>query len=751
MNAIPPTALSIAGLAHLPRFVVWHEELRNGKPTKVPYDPKKMRMAKSDDPATWGTRADADAVAPRIVGANKGGIGIQLGDIGDGRALGGIDLDTCRNAGGNFDSWAIDLMERLGTYAEISQSCTGAKLFFIYDPADLPQLRAAMAPSRWGKQWKRGCGEHPPAIELYLGNRYFTVTEDLVSGMPTELATVPLDGLLRLIRSDGPAFVRHDTAAEKRRQKSRSEAAFRIGARAKRNGGTYTEMVDLIRQHPETAEWCREKGDAAGGRELRRIWERVPSDTVDSFIDELNAKYMVVNEGGKAIICAPGYDPVLKRRRFDRLSFDDLGRLYMNRKIVVGTDHNGNPIMKNLAYVWLHHPRRRQYIHGVIFDPSGAPPPDGVLNLWEGFTVKPARGDWTFLREHIRNIICAGDLVHYNYLIRWLARLVQFPAEQGEVAVVLKGGEGTGKGTLAKALLHITGHHGFAISNAKHLVGNFNGHLRDAIFLFADEAFYAGDKQHVGTLKSLITEPYLTVEAKFQNAVQTPNRLHVLLASNEEWVVPASLDARRFLVLDVSSARANDHAYFAAIRAQMEAGGHAAMLYDLLDLDIRTFNVRAVPVTDALQQQRKLSLLTPEAWWRDCLERGYVFRSRLGLESHFATWHEELSTELLFASYSEFADKRRERHPMSREAMGKFIVRMGCKPRRLYNKAVGEHLADIVDIDDRRRRVAKVIEHQRPPGYSLGDLDKARDAFTKATGLIITWDPSDVGRSCQDF
>jgi hypothetical protein len=30
----------------------------------------------------------------------------------------------------------------------------------------------------------------------------------------------------------------------------------------------------------------------------------------------------------------------------------------------------------------------------------------------------------------------------------------------------------------------------------------------------ADEAFYAGDKQHVGVLKALITEPHLTIEAK---------------------------------------------------------------------------------------------------------------------------------------------------------------------------------------------------------------------------------------------
>ena len=141
----------------------------------------------------------------------------------------------------------------------------------------------------------------------------------------------------------------------------------------------------------------------------------------------------------------------------------------------------------------------------------------------------------------------------------------------------MRGGEGTGKGTLAKVLRHILGQHGMAISNSKHLTGNFNGRLRDCVFLFADEAFYAGDPSHVGVLKWIITEPHLTIEAKFSNAVQMPNFLHLMMASNEEWVVPAP----RFppvSLLEASGAHADDLQYFAAIWEEMEAGGYEAML-----------------------------------------------------------------------------------------------------------------------------------------------------------------------------
>jgi hypothetical protein len=467
------------------------------------------------------------------------------------------------------------------------------------------------------------------------------------------------------------------------------------------------------------------------------------ADPVTAVIDELNARYMVVNENGKAMVYEPGYDPILCRNRFDRISFEDFQRLYLNRLVQVSIDEKGNPQFKTYAQVWLRHRRRRQYIGGVRFDPSGATPEPDVLNLWKGFTVSPKAGDWALMRSHVFSIICDSDPVRFDYLMGWMARLVQRPAEQGEVAVVMKGGEGTGKGTLAKALLKIVGQHGLAISNAKHLVGNFNGHLRDAILLFADEAFFAGDKVHIGALKSIITEPYLTVEAKFQNAVQTPNFLHVIMASNEEWVVPAALDARRFFVLEVAEAAKSNHAYFADIWTQMEGGGYAAMLHDLLAYDLTTFNVRAVPVTEGLHRQRERSLGTTEAWWKDCLERGYVFKSKLGLEDFFAKWMVEVSTELLFASYSDFADKRHERHPLSRETLGRFMHGLGCQAKRLTKAAVGEHSPDEPTPFGGTHRVSKVHHSSRPPGYLIGDLATARESFTEATGLEVQWEAQD--------
>ena len=232
-----------------------------------------------------------------------------------------------------------------------------------------------------------------------------------------------------------------------------------------------------------------------------------PPSQVAEVIAEFNGRYFVVNEGGRALIWEPTRDPMLNNRIYYQRSKPwDLRTFYMNRMVQVGETKEGEPIRENAANVWLSHSDREQYIHGIVFDPSGTERP-GVYNLWQGFHIKPEEGSWQKMQDHLLIVVCAGNRHHYRYLRKWLARMVQFPAKQGEVAVVLRGLEGTGKSILGDAMRRIFGQHGFAISNPVHLVGKFNDHLRDCVLLFADEAFLPNDRHHVGVLKALITSP----------------------------------------------------------------------------------------------------------------------------------------------------------------------------------------------------------------------------------------------------
>ena len=271
--------LSLGALAQRPLWVAWQTEDRgDGKPpTKVPYAPNGSK-ARADAPSTWGKRPDAEkraAALPKPYGA--GGVGIELAAIGDGRSLGGIDLDTCRDPGTTkLEGWAEDVIASFDSYTETSPSKTGAKVFFTYDTQGLSDIQPAMGTSKWGKQFKRGLGEHPPAIELYLGNRYFAVTDETVAGSRLDLRHVPTSTILQLIKFDGPAFAgadrRERAPAHGRLDRSRSADAFRVGKSAVRNGATFEEMCAALSQDADTSDWMREKGTANNFREAQRIF-----------------------------------------------------------------------------------------------------------------------------------------------------------------------------------------------------------------------------------------------------------------------------------------------------------------------------------------------------------------------------------------------------------------------------------------------------------------------------------------------
>lgn len=286
--------VTFSDLAFLPRWVAWQTEERKGEPTKVPYSPVTTGRAKADDPTTWGSHEQAKARAaqlPKPLGV--GGIGLELGDLGDGRIIAGVDLDTCQDDAGAFKPWALEVMERFGTYAETSPSGTGCKLFFLITASDFDQIAHLLAKGG-GKAFKEHGGKHPPGIELYTRGRYFAVTGQHLEGTPAELRTVPCDALMWLLQVAGPVMATagpdeeaHAATADQGRSparakgggdKSRSAIALRVGAQLRRGGKSFEEMVEAMLLDPEVATWTTEKGLADDKRELRRIWDKAGDD-----------------------------------------------------------------------------------------------------------------------------------------------------------------------------------------------------------------------------------------------------------------------------------------------------------------------------------------------------------------------------------------------------------------------------------------------------------------------------------------
>jgi hypothetical protein len=229
------------------------------------------------------------------------------------------------------------------------------------------------------------------------------------------------------------------------------------------------------------------------------------------------------------------------------------------------------------------------------------------------------------MKDHIFNVLACKNEEYNDYILNWAAWAVQNPDKPAEVALVFRGDEGTGKGIFARALKFMFGQHGLQINSAVHLVGKFNSHLRDCCLLFADEAIAPGDKREESILKGLITEPEIPIERKGLDVKPARSHLHIVMASNEDWVVPASIDARRFAIFNVSSEHKQVETYFDAIIEQMNDGGRAAMLHELLNRDLGRWHPRNnIPQTEALMQQKEKSLKPEDDLILEILKDGVI-------------------------------------------------------------------------------------------------------------------------------
>jgi hypothetical protein len=388
------------------------------------------------------------------------------------------------------------------------------------------------------------------------------------------------------------------------------------------------------------------RDEPAGSVETARTAPAAATSPKD-FVAQLNQRHFLIrNIGGKCLVGEMIPNPIGSGQILLLQSREDFRAWYGNQFVTV-SDSQDNSKRKPVGEYWLRHRDRRGY-EGVDLVPGGPQELlNGYLNLWRGFGVIPKPGAWPLMFRHICYVLAAGDQGAAEYILRWAAWAVQHPGERAEVALALKGAKGCGKGVFVRALAQCFGEHAMQIANQEHLVGKFNGHLRSCLFLFADEAFWAGDKKGESVLKGLITEPCLVIEQKGIDAVQWPNHLKIAMAANEDWVVPASAGERRYAVFGCADtyvkgkcADADCQVYFAALHHELDHGGLEAMLYDLSRWDLGDWHPRQVYETDALREQKEQSLPPLEEWFVEVLQEGVLPGMKFDGEKAFASTRE---------------------------------------------------------------------------------------------------------------
>jgi|GEM_PF-1102801 len=469
---------------------------------------------------------------------------------------------------------------------------------------------------------------------------------------------------------------------------------------------------------------------------MRQI-QKAHDNTSTPWLKDWNDRYCIIEASGAGCkVYEEKYDPAMHSYRATYHSFEDVKKMNLHRLTEVPKfDKDGKPdgvTFKKKADLWLEHPRanRREL---VVFVPGkdldDDPRFEGrYLNRWCGYTYETVQGDkhQSYL-AHLRDNVCCGNDEHYQYLLSWMARAIQQPDKPGEVAIVMRGKKGVGKSFPAKHFGKLFGRHSMTVSNKKHLTGNFNAHLEDKVFFLADEAFFEGDKESEGVLKNLITGDTAAIERKGHDVQEQPNYLHIMMASNEKYVVPATPDERRFLVLDVSDKQMQNEDYFERIAEDLNAGGYENLLWFLQNRDISNFKVRKVPQTDGLLDQQLRGLNPVQKTVYEILKKREVpFGKLVGGDLWLPT-----------TALQKYIAHERKVKDVSADEVTEFLR----LPKKTIIKNNAFDSASHGAMNGKERRDKTTYNKSRRAGTLIpAGVKEARIRFEHAVGMKIHWD-----------
>ena len=421
---------------------------------------------------------------------------------------------------------------------------------------------------------------------------------------------------------------------------------------------------------------------AGGGGRRPRAW---PSDDWEAklaaAIEEMNARYFVAGLGGRGVIASLVHDDAMERERLVFSREQDIRLLYKHRHYVVAISQKGNEIWKDLGAAWLEDWRRRSYDR-IALIPNGPAPPGVLQPLARLRGASPKAGDWPLLRQHMLEVVCAGD----QSALRLPDRLVRLLRPAPRAA-----GRGRGRAARARrAPARAPSRRCCSGSSATTpCTSPTPGTWSATSTPTSPTRCSCSSTRRSGPATSRARarsrrwspSPRIMIEPKGIDPFMMPNRLKILMASNADWVVPASADERRYFVLDVSNARRGDHAYFEALHAALEGGELAAFLHHLLthrpgrlQHPRRSAHRRAQQAeADRRRQRHPVLGRLPDG-------KGHIIGTG-GTEK----WPEDITTQVLHAVYLEHARLHGERHPAIDARMAERLEELcaGCTFKRV--------------------------------------------------------------------
>jgi hypothetical protein len=317
--------------------------------------------------------------------------------------------------------------------------------------------------------------------------------------------------------------------------------------------------------------------------------------------------------------------------------------------------------------------------------PEVAQDDDGsfVLNLWQPppwEVLADAEKPNLFL-DHLAYLFEDDELAS-NHTLDWIAHLVQHPASRVDHALLITSeAKGIGKSTLGHIVRRLVGDRNARVAQTKDLKSQFDGWLAGRLLVQVDEVYESGNWELANKLKSLITEPVVSVNLKYGPQMEINNYARLIMFSNHTAPVTLEEGDRRYFVFNSAAQPRSDDYYDQLHRYIESAVGMNAIYSFLMNRDLSSFNPhRRPPMTQAKAEIVEVSGNPLAKYIEEALASGHLFQQLAGQEFTY----DELCRVLHKDGYGAHAKNTKE--------LGQALIKAGIThPRR--------------SVDGQRRRV----------------------------------------------
>tara|TARA_R110000796_G_scaffold4086_3_gene15578 strand:+ start:116 stop:2314 length:2199 start_codon:yes stop_codon:yes gene_type:complete len=332
---------------------------------------------------------------------------------------------------------------------------------------------------------------------------------------------------------------------------------------------------------------------------------------------------------------------IINRSNFIKFDENTNEFLFFNKKSLIEsyehiktkrviTDKDGMQNIKESCFIkeWLNYENIR-YFDDLDIYPPPLVCPKNIFNLWTGFSMDKIdnfinnQEAINLFLDHIK-ILCGNDDKTYQYIIKWIGQMIQFPAIKTTCPIFISN-EGAGKGSLMLLFAKMLGDTKVfeTTSPSKHVWGNFNGSMKDTFLVNLNEL---NKKEFDGSqdyFKALVTDNSILINIKNVKQMKIKSFHRFIITTNNEEPIPTKKGDRRNVIIRSSDELIGNKEYFSKLYKLLDDIDAVKSVYEYFKTipDLDDFHKEITPITEYQQELQEMYINPIEIWCKNYIKQ----------------------------------------------------------------------------------------------------------------------------------